>query len=664
MIANRGEIAIRIARTAKKMGISTVGIYSEPDHDALHAQACDSAFLIGPASLSDSYLCIDKIICLAKEKGVDAIHPGYGFLSENPEFAKECEINGIQFIGPSPTIIKLMGMKNEAKSFLEKLEIPIVAGYHGEDQADLTLLAKSKKIGFPLLIKAAAGGGGRGLRLVDQYDEFFSALESARREALSGFGNDSVILEKFVASSRHIEVQIFGDQFGNVIHLFERDCSLQRKHQKVIEEAPATISSKVRQELGKTAVKIAKSVNYVGAGTVEFILADDDSFYFIEMNTRLQVEHPVTEEITNLDLVEWQFRIARGERLPLVQNKVQMSGHAIEARVYAEVPEKEFLPATGEILHLKFPDECDNIRLEIGVKKGDYIGVNYDSMIAKVIVKNKDRQSALVSLQKALSSFCVFGVDTNVSFLQSIISKQQLTNSNDDGTQSRTSFIEDNLLELVQLPPSAINAALMVAAFYDYETQTKFGHGSQGCADDLYSPWVVEKSWRLNLPKSETFDFFFHEEKFKVLISINPDGTYGVAIGDQQFHISRFSNDERLVLWCGDTIFCDAEVFQHFDSISVFLSGRMFRFEKLLIQSEALMLMSGGICSPLPGVVTKLFVESGKQVKTGESLMVIEAMKMEHEIKAPIDGRVSGIYFGVGDKVDEGVELILVEDDR
>ncbi|XP_011050855.1 PREDICTED: methylcrotonoyl-CoA carboxylase subunit alpha, mitochondrial isoform X3 [Acromyrmex echinatior] len=397
LIANRGEIACRITKTAKKLGIKTVAVYSEADRNSMHVEQADEAYCIGPAQSSQSYLRKDKIISVVKQAKCQAVHPGYGFLSENTEFAQLCQKENIIFIGPPATAIRDMGIKNTSKAIMTKAGVPIIEGYHGDDQTNETLLVEARKIGFPLMIKAVRGGGGKGMRIAQKESDFVEALESARTESEKAFGDSAVLLEKYVTEPRHVEVQIFADKHGNAVFLFERDCSVQRRHQKVIEEAPAPgISQQLRQELGEAAVRAAKAVGYVGAGTVEFIMdRNNHSFHFMEMNTRLQVEHPITEAITGLDLVEWQLRVASGEKLPLKQEQITLNGHAFEARIYAENPRNGFLPGAGHLLYLKPPEATDNVRVETGVRQNDEVSVHYDPMIAKLVVWGKDRSEAL-----------------------------------------------------------------------------------------------------------------------------------------------------------------------------------------------------------------------------------------------------------------------------
>ena len=654
LIANRGEIAVRIARTAKKMGIKTVGIFSEPDKDALHTQTCDEAFFIGPEPLTKSYLSSSKVIEVAMSANAEAIHPGYGFLSENGDFARECYRNKISFIGPSAKVIELMGMKNEAKKFLEKIKIPMIPGYHGPDQSDEKLKSVAKKIGFPVLIKAAAGGGGRGLRVVKTEGDFLDALQAARRESMSSFKNDFVIIEKYLQNARHIEVQIFGDQHSNYVHLHHRDCSLQRKHQKVIEEAPAPkISGKLSGQIGNVAVQIARSVEYEGAGTVEFVV-EGDRFYFMEMNTRLQVEHPVTEEITGVDLVEWQFRIAAGEELPLTQEEVKENGHAIEVRVYSEMPEKSFAPSIGEITEFIVPEALSGIRLETGVRQRDVVGTSYDPLIAKLIAHDKSRLSALELMRDALAQFKIFGLHTNISFLLNIIDLQIKSAKLRKPELPRTNYIEENLPELIQFPKDVLMAGLVIVSLYVF---FKFNGKSYDLSPKGKNPWLTLKSWRLNLPNKEHLRFFFMDRLEETSIVINDDQSMIVNALSTEVKITNVKFNDKVEVWSGTEMIYDANVLEDRDSLSVHVNGRLCRFEKkssLGISPELL----GGQRSPLPGAVVKILVENGQTVHEGEVLMIIEAMKMEHEIIASSDGVVENINYAVGDQVKEGVEVL------
>ncbi|XP_011050854.1 PREDICTED: methylcrotonoyl-CoA carboxylase subunit alpha, mitochondrial isoform X2 [Acromyrmex echinatior] len=494
LIANRGEIACRITKTAKKLGIKTVAVYSEADRNSMHVEQADEAYCIGPAQSSQSYLRKDKIISVVKQAKCQAVHPGYGFLSENTEFAQLCQKENIIFIGPPATAIRDMGIKNTSKAIMTKAGVPIIEGYHGDDQTNETLLVEARKIGFPLMIKAVRGGGGKGMRIAQKESDFVEALESARTESEKAFGDSAVLLEKYVTEPRHVEVQIFADKHGNAVFLFERDCSVQRRHQKVIEEAPAPgISQQLRQELGEAAVRAAKAVGYVGAGTVEFIMdRNNHSFHFMEMNTRLQVEHPITEAITGLDLVEWQLRVASGEKLPLKQEQITLNGHAFEARIYAENPRNGFLPGAGHLLYLKPPEATDNVRVETGVRQNDEVSVHYDPMIAKLVVWGKDRSEALNVLISKLSEYNIAGLDTNIQFIKDLCKHSKFQSG-----EVHTGFIEENFEQL--FPKLHISNKILIQgtlASILYEDIESLSTSLE--TKDPFTPFAVETGLRLN----------------------------------------------------------------------------------------------------------------------------------------------------------------------
>ncbi len=490
LIANRGEIAVRVARTAKRLGIRTVAVYSEADAGAMHAEICDEAYLIGGAAARDSYLRGERIIQVARESGAQAIHPGYGFLAENADFARACADAEIVFVGPPAAAIEAMGSKSAAKALMEKAGVPLVPGYHGEEQDDSFLETEADRIGYPVLIKASAGGGGKGMRVVEHREEFSKSLAAARREAKSGFGDDRVLIEKYLVRSRHIEVQVFADQSGECVHLFERDCSVQRRHQKIIEEAPAPgMTEARRRKMGAAAVAAAKAVGYVGAGTVEFITEEDGNFYFMEMNTRLQVEHPVTEMITGLDLVEWQLTVADGGKLPLAQKALNIAGHAFEARVYAEDPNRGFLPATGTITHLRQPSESPHVRVDTGVREGDEISINYDPMIAKVIARDVDRPSALRRLRGALGEYEIVGPKTNVSFLLDLASHHAFAGADVEPSLLDTALIERYRAELFPDAEPASDTVLSLAVLSELLHVDDQARAAAAASGDPYSPW-------------------------------------------------------------------------------------------------------------------------------------------------------------------------------
>jgi len=618
LVANRGEIARRVFATARRMGLETIAVYSEADAGAAHVSDADRAVLIGPAAARDSYLVPEKIIAAARATGAEAIHPGYGFLSENADFADAVTAAGVVWIGPPSTAIRAMGLKDAAKALMQKAGVPVTPGYLGEDQAEATLAREAARIGFPVLIKAVAGGGGKGMRRVDEAKGFEAALGAARREAKAAFGDDRVLLETYVTRPRHIEVQVFGDAHGNVVHLYERDCSLQRRHQKVIEEAPAPgMDAATRKAVTDAAVKAAKAVGYVGAGTVEFI-ADasqglrPDRIWFMEMNTRLQVEHPVTEMVTGLDLVEWQFRVAAGETLPAKQAAIGLTGHAVEARLYAESPATGFLPSTGVLDHFELPP---NVRADAGVEEGGEVTAFYDPMIAKLIAHAPTREAALAELAEACDAVEVWPVKTNAGFLARCLEAPDFIAGDLD-----TGFIERNLAELAAPPepsPAALSAAAEAARVVD-ETQ----------APDA-SPWRDLAGFRLNAPPETAVRLFLGG---KPVIAQASEGAAPRSV---------LLTDE--------------------GEIVVFEAGEAFVFAAHpAVGDDAGAAGDGSIRSPMPGKVTGLSVKAGDAVAKGEALLTLEAMKMEHAMTAPFDGTVETVSVTLGAQVSEGAVLVTL----
>jgi 3-methylcrotonyl-CoA carboxylase alpha subunit len=640
LIANRGEIALRVIRTARSMGIATIAVYSEADSQAAHVAAADQAVLIGPAAARESYLDKAKIVAVARATGADAIHPGYGFLSENADFAQACIDAGLIFVGPPPAAIRAMGSKSAAKSLMEKAGVPLVPGYFGTDQSDDRLIFESRRVGFPLLIKASAGGGGKGMKIAETSSIFADALASAQREALSAFGDQTVLLEKYLTRPRHVELQIFADQHGNRVHLFDRDCSLQRRYQKVIEEAPAPfLDDGLRAAMAQAALAAVASVNYVGAGTVEFIL-ENGQFYFMEMNTRLQVEHPVTEAITGLDLVEWQIRVAKGEALPLRQEQISATGHAIEARLYAEDPAHDFLPQTGRIAHLRWPAD---VRIESGVRAGDVVSRFYDPMLAKIIAGGQDRDQAILRLGQAIAATEIAGPATNRGFLQAILSHPAFAAGAID-----TGFIPRHADAL--RPPAEDRTLLAVAA---HAVVMKEAADVTLDPADPFSPWAALLGWRLSGSGAIRLQLGPHRlvarhEGRSVIIgfedgpcAVRADGDL-IEIDGRRFHAS--------------VIFLGGEVM-------VFALGREARFALAdPNHTGATDRAIGKMIAPMPGQVTKLFVTLGQTVEKGAPLIVIEAMKMEHTILAPKAGRVASLPFAVGDIVGDRAELLVLEE--
>ncbi|WP_305857251.1 acetyl-CoA carboxylase biotin carboxylase subunit [Balneatrix alpica] len=659
LIANRGEIACRVMRTAKSLGIATVAVYSEADAEAAHVIMADEAFYLGEAPSKDSYLRGDRIIDIAERCGAEAIHPGYGFLSENAAFARACEKAGIAFIGPPATAIDAMGSKSAAKTIMEAAGVPLVPGYHGADQSPALLRKEAERIGFPVLLKAVAGGGGKGMRVVWSAKEFDEALQAAQREGKSAFGNGDVLVEKYLTKPRHVEIQVFADSQGNCVYLAERDCSIQRRHQKVLEEAPAPgMTPELRTAMGEAAVKAAEAIGYVGAGTVEFLLDEDGSFYFMEMNTRLQVEHPVTEMITGQDLVKWQLLVACGQPLPLKQEQIKIHGHAMEVRIYAEDPDNDFLPATGKLTYLRIPDASNNVRIDTGVRENDVVSVYYDPMIAKLIVWDENRDRAIQRLQRALADYRIDGVKTNLKFLTRLAEHSGFAKADLD-----TGFIERYRADLLPNQQQEDEQALALAALYSVLSgqQKRQRHAAE--SDDPNSPWHTYSAWRLNARarhqlqlacRGKTYHAHMSQKVGYYLLEVE-DGparkVMGVLEGDQlratldghSFNVNvahRFSDEgEWLTLFNG---FFSTEVLCQ----PQYLHGADHH------EQEA------SLTAPMNGTVVALLCQTGQEVEPGTGLIVIEAMKMEHTLRAPARGVVKEFYFEPGDLVSEGIELL------
>lgn len=655
LIANRGEIACRIMRTARRMGIRTIATYSEADSGARHVRAADEAVLLGPAAATESYLAIDRVIAAARRSGAQAVHPGYGFLSENEDFAEACVAAGLIFVGPSAAAIRAMGSKSGAKALMEKAGVPLVPGYHGDDQDAALLAREARRIGFPILIKPSAGGGGKGMRVVESPEEFDHALVAARREAKSAFGDDQVLLEKYLRRPRHIEVQIFGDSHGNCLHLFARDCSVQRRHQKVIEEAPAPGVSDARMRtMGEAAVAAARAVDYAGAGTIEFIV-EGESFHFMEMNTRLQVEHPVTELVTGLDLVEWQLRVAAGEPLPLRQEQIVCRGHAVEARIYAEDPRRDFLPSSGRLIHLRLPSEGNGLRLDSGVDEGDTVSAFYDPMLAKVVAWGEDRAAALRRLAGGLEASSLVGVSNNLAFLAGILRNPEFVAGPVD-----TGFIGRQMETLAPPVPPVPDLALVRAALAVLADRAKASSAARPDALDPWSPWAASDGWQLHGDPAETLKFHDGERESMVGVCRLRDGTFVLALSNTIF---RARIEARLGANLTATIngqHATTDVVQEGHKFWVFGPGGPFvlHLADPLAGGGVDVAGSGHLRAPMPGTVVAVSVKVGDSVPRGARLMVIEAMKMEHAIVAPADGVVAGVRFTVGDKVGEGDDVI------
>ncbi|MGQ2917389.1 MULTISPECIES: acetyl/propionyl/methylcrotonyl-CoA carboxylase subunit alpha [Rhizobium] len=652
LIANRGEIACRIIRTAARMGIRTVAVYSDADRDAMHVALADEAIGIGPAPARSSYLDAEKIIAAAHASGAEAIHPGYGFLSENAGFAEACASAGLVFIGPTPDAIRAMGGKSEAKALMAQAGVPVVPGYHGEDQTEERLADEAKGIGYPVLIKASAGGGGKGMRIVRKKREFAAELAGAKREALAAFGNDRMLIEKYLERPRHVEVQVFADGKGNCVSLFERDCSIQRRHQKVIEEAPAPgLPDTLRQRMYDAAVAAARAIDYRGAGTVEFLLDPSGEFYFMEMNTRLQVEHPVTEYITGLDLVEWQIRVANGETLPEDWGNLRINGHAIEARIYAEDPAHDFLPSIGTINHLVFPDEGPHLRIDSGIRACDAITVHYDPMIAKLIVWDHDRPSAVRRLRLALEKLAICGVTSNAAFLTRLAGLDAFADADLD-----TGFISRN--EATLFAPGATGDNEIALATLGLLLSGRNGPGPQA---DPYSPWNETNAFRLNAPARETLRFALDQQPTEVTVTHEPDG-FSLAIGTRAIRAHGSISQDGTLSATIDGWQKRGHFFASDNGHALFLDGEQYRVSQpdpVDIADSAT--HAGGLEAPMPGVIRAILSENGAAVSAGEALVVMEAMKMEHTIRAPAKGTVSAINCAEGDMVEAGAVLVDFE---
>jgi 3-methylcrotonyl-CoA carboxylase alpha subunit len=659
LIANRGEIAVRVIRTLRRMAIRSVAVYSEADRDALHVEMAAEARCIGAAPPRASYLNQAAILAAAQASGADAIHPGYGFLSENADFAEACEKAGVVFIGPPVAAIRAMGSKSEAKALMEKAGVPLVPGYHGADQSPNVLQQEADKIGYPVLIKASAGGGGKGMRVVESAKDLAAAFDSAKREAKNAFGDDRVLVEKYLTKPRHIEAQIFGDSHGNIVHLFERDCSIQRRHQKVVEEAPAPdLPADRRAAIGKAAIEAGRAVGYVGAGTVEFIAPSEKEgagqFYFMEMNTRLQVEHPVTEAITGLDLVEWQIRVARGEKLPKRQDEIVADGHAVEVRLYAEDPARGFLPQAGTLQHLHLPEGMPGVRVDSGIRSGDAVSVHYDPMIAKIIGMGADRGEAIARLRVALAQTEIAGLPTNLSLLQGILDQPEFrAGAVDTGFIARHA---DALLKPAGPVPMRAVALAVLALLRGGEAEAAT-HSA-----DRHSPWARLPGWRLNRDAYSDLSFKDGETAISVRAHYRggnyildlPDGSHDAAV--------ELASDGAVKARLGNAAFT-GRVLQRGDDVFIFTGGKSHRLivvdpRRAAQQSSA---AGGKIVAPMPGTVTKIAVTAGDAVEKGAVLAVVEAMKMEHAVLAPRAGKVREVRFAAGDLVPEGAELVVLE---
>ena len=661
LIANRGEIACRVIKTARRMGIRTVAVYSEADEGARHVRLADEAVCIGAPPPRESYLVVDKIIAAALATGAQAIHPGYGFLSENEEFAEACAKNGLVFIGPPVSAIRAMGSKSEAKKLMEKAGVPLTPGYHGDNQEPDLLKQEADRIGYPVLIKAAAGGGGKGMRAVDRSEDFLDALASCKREAASSFGDQHVLIEKYLQRPRHIEIQVFGDSHGNCVYLFERDCSVQRRHQKVLEEAPApNMPPERRAAMGKAAVDAAKAVGYVGAGTVEFIANQDGTFYFMEMNTRLQVEHPVTEMITGLDLVEWQLKVGAGETLPLRQEQLAIRGHALEARIYAEDPDKGFLPSVGRLIHLAPPAETLNVRVDTGVEQDDEISPHYDPMIAKLIVWDETRERALARMLQALADYRVVGVSNNIGFLSRLVACPAFAQADLD-----TGLIERERTFLFPETSEPPAEAWLVAALGELIRDQQYAAAEASASPDPHSPWHARDGWRVNGIARREIKLRAGEVEKVVTAAYDGEAFQLEFEGQHSTAAGRFAGGSELRVDLGGRRI-NVTVVSANEKRHVFIDGVCFVFAAIdpLFHAGSGGGAEGGLTAPMPGKVIALIAPVGTRIEKGAPLLILEAMKMEHTIAAPVAGVVKAFRFNVGEQVSDGAELVEFEADK
>jgi len=664
LIANRGEIACRVMKTAKKLGIQTVAVYSDADRNSMHVAMADEAIRIGPPPSQQSYLLKDKILEVAKQTGAEAIHPGYGFLSENVEFAEQCQEEGVVFVGPPSSAIRDMGIKSTSKIIMTAANVPVIHGYHGEDQDIERLRQEAEKIGFPVMIKAVRGGGGKGMRVCLTAEEFDAQLDSAKREAMKSFGDEVMLLEKFVVDPRHIEVQVFGDMHGNYVYLFERDCSVQRRHQKIIEEAPGPgLSWEVRKKLGEAAVRAAKAVDYVGAGTVEFVMDKEFNFYFMEMNTRLQVEHPVTEMITGTDLVEWQLRAAAGEVLPVMQEDLKLNGWSFEARIYAEDPNNSFMPGAGPLEYLSTPEPAEDVRIETGVRQSDQVSVHYDPMIAKLVVWGPDRLSALMKLRSCLAEYNISGLSTNVNFLMDLASHPEFVAGNVD-----TEFIPrhyDTLFPTRVLSNNTLCEAILASILAENKAPVS--------ALDITSPFNSLTGARFNHHLYRTVTLTHAGVSHSVGVTSKGSGQYTFTVGDQTYSVTGKLttnvdlNFTELVTDIDGSI-SKQRVLVVGDNLNLYTKKGSYEFTKPVPKYKLAGVSSGSLgdaVAPMPGVIEKVLVEDGSVVAAGDPLIIMIAMKMEYVIKAPKAGTVSKVNSKLGDFVAKGKVLVaFVEDEE
>jgi 3-methylcrotonyl-CoA carboxylase alpha subunit len=657
LIANRGEIAVRVARSARDLGLRTIAVFSEADRDAPHVRACDEAWPIGPAPAAESYLVAERILDVARRAGAEAIHPGHGFLSENAAFAEACAAAGIVFVGPPAGAIAAMGSKAGAKALMAEAGVPLVPGYHGDDQDAATLASAAREIGFPVLLKASAGGGGKGMRVVGGAEELSAAIDGAKREGKASFGDDRLIVEKYLQRPRHVEVQVFADRHGNTVHLFERDCSAQRRHQKILEEAPAPdLDPALRAEMGAAAVAAAKAVGYVGAGTVEFILDASGSFHFMEMNTRLQVEHPVTELITGLDLVALQLRVAAGEALPFTQEDLTITGHAVEVRLYAEDPSRDFVPQTGRLTRLALPGG-DGVRIDSGVEEGGAVSVHYDPMIAKIITHGPDRRTAFARLAAALGRTEVAGVTTNAAFLKALVEHPEVV-----GGPIDTGFVGREIAVLAPPPGPAPDWVLAVVGLAEMRALEDAARARAAAGGDPHSPWARADAWRLN--DRAHHDLILDQGELRTTLQMHGAGAgWQARIGNAEIAVAGSPTGDGALQVELNGVRRRLRVVADGARRTVLADGRTWTvtvadpLAGLDDASEG----GGRLVAPMPAKVVSVAVAAGDAVAKGDTLLVLEAMKMEHTITAPADGTVAGLPVAAGELVEEGADLVVFE---
>jgi 3-methylcrotonyl-CoA carboxylase alpha subunit len=642
LVANRGEIVCRIARSARRLGITTIAVYSDADRNAQHVRAADEAYYLGPSPAAESYLDIGKIIALAKSVGADAVHPGYGFLSENARFAQACEDAGLIFVGPPAAAIQSMGSKSASKAAMAAAGVPVAPGYHGAEQSAQRLIEEAARVGFPLIIKASAGGGGKGMQVVNSAAEVAAAVESAQRLARTAFGDDRLLMERYFPKARHVEVQVFADSHGQTVSLFDRDCSVQRRHQKIIEEAPAPdLRGEVRAAMAQAAVKTAQAVGYIGAGTVEFLVDEAQNFYFMEMNTRLQVEHPVTEFITGVDLVEWQLRIAQGERLPGDQASITQRGCAVEARLYAEDPARDYLPSVGRITHLRWPAGVPGLRLDTGVEAGDEVSTYYDPMLGKIVAWGESRAMAIDLLHRALLDLQVAGVATNRAQLLSVLADEEFRRG-----AVATNFLNVRRDKLLFGEPQAGSIDIALAAVW---------LAAKNTADDAL--WEDSRGWRLAMPASTAWRF----TQGSATVELSAPGTYLTRVGTDEYSVRVLARGAGSLRAEFEGQVHSVTVFDADPVLHLFHDGRHAQLN--LVDTDDALQAAGGteqgsLLTPLPGTIVAVHVAAGQQVVRGAPLVTVEAMKMEHTLTAPYEGVVSRIAFGLKDRVQAGAVLV------